>query len=98
MRGGGVLTTAQVKNSLNREVIIWMLYLGRQLCNYVLKSVRRIVVSGIDLLTYNAGAATTFAKGNPDKMCLSSQEGYRGCNLINKRYAQRPKVKVGQAN
>jgi hypothetical protein len=41
---------------------------------------------------------TTFAKGNPDKMCLSSQEGYRGCSLINKRYAQRSKVKVGQAN
>jgi len=31
----------------------------------------------------------TYAKGNPDKMCLSSQEGYSGCNLINKRYAQR---------
>jgi hypothetical protein len=34
-----------------------MLYLERQLCNYVLKFVRRIVVSGIDLLTYNAGDA-----------------------------------------
>jgi hypothetical protein len=31
----------------------------------------------------------TFAKGNPDKMCLSSQEGCSGCNLINKRYARR---------
>lgn len=41
---------------------------------------------------------TTFAKGNPDKMCLSSQEGCSGCNLINKRYAQRSKVKVQQAN
>jgi hypothetical protein len=34
-------------------------------------------------------ACTTFTKGNPDKLCLSSQEGYRGCYLINKRYAQR---------
>jgi hypothetical protein len=41
---------------------------------------------------------TTFAKRNPDKMCLNSQEGCRGCNLINKRCAQRVKVKVGQAN
>jgi len=40
----------------------------------------------------------TFAKGNPGKMCLSSQEGNRGCNLINERYAQRSKVKVGQTN
>ncbi len=40
-----------------------MLYLERQLCNYVLKSVRRIVVSGIDLLIYNAGAARPMLKG-----------------------------------
>ncbi len=53
----GVLTTAYDKNNLNREVTIWMLYLERQLCNCVLKSVRRIVVGGIDLLTCNAGAA-----------------------------------------
>jgi hypothetical protein len=32
---------------------------------------------------------TTYAKGDPDKICLSSQEVNRGCNLINKRYAQR---------
>ena len=32
---------------------------------------------------------TTYAKGDPDKMCLRSPEGYSGCNLINKRYAQR---------
>ena len=32
---------------------------------------------------------TTYAKRNPDKMCLRSPEGYSGCNLINKRYAQR---------
>ena len=30
----------------------------------------------------------TYAKGNPDKMCLRSPEGYSGCNLINKRYVQ----------
>ena len=29
------------------------------------------------------------AEGNPDKMCLSSPEGYSGCNLVNKRYARR---------
>jgi hypothetical protein len=34
-----------------------MLYLERQLYNCAQKSVRKIVVSGIDLLTYNAGAA-----------------------------------------
>jgi hypothetical protein len=60
--GEGVVKIAQAKNSLNREVIIWMLYLERQLCNYVLKSVRRIVVGGIDLLTYNAGAARLLLK------------------------------------
>jgi hypothetical protein len=32
---------------------------------------------------------TTYAKGDPDKMCLRSPEGYSGCNLINKRFAQR---------
>jgi len=40
----------------------------------------------------------TYAKGNPDKMCLSSPQGYRVCNLINKCYAQWAKVRVGQAN
>ena len=40
----------------------------------------------------------TFAKGNPDRMCLSNQEGYRGCNLINKRHAQLSKVKMRQVN
>lgn len=39
----------------------------------------------------------TYGKGNPDKMCLSSPEGYGGCNLINKRYAEREKAKAGQA-
>jgi len=34
-----------------------MLYLRRQLCSYVLKSDRRIVVNGIALLTCNAGDA-----------------------------------------
>jgi hypothetical protein len=27
-----------------------------------------------------------FSKGDPDKMCLSSQPDYRGCNLVNARY------------
>jgi hypothetical protein len=36
---------------------------------------------------------TTFAKGNPDKMCLSIQDGYCGCKLINKRYVQQSKNK-----
>ena len=40
----------------------------------------------------------TFAKGSSDKMCLSGKEGHRGCNLINKRYAQRAKIKMGQVN
>ena len=38
----------------------------------------------------------TFAKGNPDKMCLGSQEDNRGCNLINKRHAQQSQFNVGQ--
>ena len=29
---------------------------------------------------------TKFTKGDPDKMCFNNQEGYRGCNLVNKRY------------
>ena len=41
---------------------------------------------------------TTFAKRNPDGMCLSNQESYRGCYLVNKRHAQLSKVKMGQAN
>jgi hypothetical protein len=28
----------------------------------------------------------TFSKGDPDRMCFSKGEGYRGCNLVNKRY------------
>jgi len=30
-----------------------------------------------------------YTKGDPDKICLRSPEGYGGCNLVNKRYAQR---------
>jgi len=37
----------------------------------------------------------TYSQGNPDKMCLSSPEGYGGCNLINKRYAQRSQAEEG---
>jgi len=33
---------------------------------------------------------TRYAKGNPDKMCLSNREGSRGCNLVDKRYEQAP--------
>ena len=29
---------------------------------------------------------TRYAKGDPDRMCLTSQAGNRGCNLVNKRY------------
>lgn len=32
----------------------------------------------------------TFTKGNSDKMCLKTPEGYRGCALINRRYAATP--------
>jgi len=39
----------------------------------------------------------TSAKGNPDRMCLTKREGYRGCSLINKRYARRSEGKEGQA-
>lgn len=28
-----------------------------------------------------------FSKGDPARMRLSSREGYRGCRLVNKRYA-----------
>ena len=31
---------------------------------------------------------TRYAKGAPDKMCVTNQEGNRGCNLVNKRYEQ----------
>jgi hypothetical protein len=31
---------------------------------------------------------TRYAKGDPDKLCLTSQAGNRGCNPVNKRYAQ----------
>ena len=27
-----------------------------------------------------------FSKGDPAKMCVSNQPGYRGCNLVNARY------------
>ena len=40
----------------------------------------------------------TYGKGDPEKMCLFNQEGHGGCNLINKRYAQRSKFKEGQAS
>jgi len=30
---------------------------------------------------------STFSKGDPAKMCLSSKPGYRGCNLVNAHYA-----------
>ncbi|MFC2016357.1 hypothetical protein ACFLUF_01445 [Chloroflexota bacterium] len=31
---------------------------------------------------------TKLSKGDPAKRCLSNREGYRGCKLVNKRYAQ----------
>jgi len=31
----------------------------------------------------------TCATGNTDKRCLTSPEGYSGCNLVNKRYTKR---------
>lgn len=31
----------------------------------------------------------TYAKGDPEKMCISSKPGHRGCNLVNERYARR---------
>lgn len=31
---------------------------------------------------------TRLSKGDPAKMRLSRQAGYRGCNLLNKRYNQ----------
>ena len=33
----------------------------------------------------------TFTRGNPDKMCLNSKGGYRGCYMVNNRYAKRKK-------
>ncbi len=35
---------------------------------------------------FQCWGCTKFSKGNPDKMCLGSKEGYRGCNLVNNRY------------
>ncbi len=29
-----------------------------------------------------------FSRGDPAKMRVSAREGYRGCNLVNKRYDQ----------
>jgi len=29
------------------------------------------------------------SKGDPAKMCVSSRPDYRGCGLVNKRYAQK---------
>ena len=29
-----------------------------------------------------------FSKGDPAKMCMIRQDGYRGCKLVNKRYAK----------
>jgi hypothetical protein len=36
----------------------------------------------------SAGAALDTLKETPDRMCLTSQAGNRGCNLLNKRYEQ----------
>jgi hypothetical protein len=36
----------------------------------------------------------TFSKGDPAKMCLSSQPGYRGCYQINARYDRQLKSEV----
>ncbi|HEY4691428.1 MAG TPA: hypothetical protein VIK33_19120 [Anaerolineae bacterium] len=42
----------------------------------------------------------TFTQGDPAKMCLNNQPGYRGCQLINARYdRQRPGTEEqGQAH
>jgi hypothetical protein len=36
----------------------------------------------------------TFSKGDPAKMCLSSQPGYRGCYQINALYDRQLKSEV----
>jgi hypothetical protein len=35
---------------------------------------------------------TTFSQGDPAKMCVSNDPGYRGCNLVNARYARQRKA------
>ena len=42
----------------------------------------------LSLARIQCWGCTRYAKGDPDKLCLTSQEGNRGCNLVNKRYEQ----------
>ena len=54
-----------------------------QLCNEIREENRGKWYS---FARWQCCGCTKFAKGDPDKICLSNKEGYRGCILVNKRY------------
>ena len=54
-----------------------------QLCNRIREENRGKWYS---LGWWQCWGCVTFSKGDPEKMCLSNKEGYRGCNLVNKQY------------
>ena len=54
-----------------------------QLCNEIWEENRGKWYS---FARWQCWGCTSSSKGDPDKMCFSNQEGYRGCNLVNQRY------------
>jgi hypothetical protein len=34
---------------------------------------------------WQCSGSRRFSRGDPDKMCIGSQPGYRGCKLVNER-------------
>ena len=54
-----------------------------QLCSEIREGNRSKLYS---FARWQCGGCTKFSKGDPDKMCFSNLEGFRGCNLVNRRY------------
>jgi hypothetical protein len=64
------------KHSMPKDIAL-------QLCNEIRQ------LHGGKLYTFagmQCWGCTTFSRGDPNRMCFSSQADYRGCNLVNSRY------------
>ena len=58
---------------------------GSQLCAEIRQENRRRWYTFAALRRWGC---STFSKGDPAKMCLTSKPGYRGCNLVEAPHAR----------
>jgi hypothetical protein len=54
-----------------------------QLCTQIREENKK---KKLKFLGFQCWGCYKWANGDPDKMCVSSKEGYRGCYMVNKRF------------